>query len=260
MGDKYPEQDNVDRVEARIVENLTGMWRPTIDDRDEELINRIEIYSIDEDHVHADSPYHFLRVKAPRINEIYVTDVRDEEEAKKFNKYGDTVYVKRHNLYGFWILKIKITNLENKMSIARNLDQKVTDSFKKEIEKLEDYLKPLEEWLIGNGYEDEVIKLLSKLHNSNDSNVNTDGNAIRKDLIREVELRGEVIKRQSRKLNFVLGKMSDEDLSAIAYSTRKLNGKINYAAIAKELGYHPSTIRSEFVRRNMANKSFQSKK
>ena len=114
--------------------------------------------------------------------------------------------------------------------------------------------------MLGNRYEDEVIKRLSKLHNYNESNVNTDENAIRKDLIREVELRGEVIKRQSRKLNFVLGKMSDEDLSAIAYSTRKLNGKINYAAIAKELGYHPSTIRSEFLRRNMANKSFQSKK
>lgn len=260
MGDKYPEQNNVDRVEARIVENLTGIWRPTIDDRDEELINRIEIYSIGKDHVHADSPYHFLRVKAPRINKIYVTDVRDEEEVKKFNKYGGTVYVKRHNLFGFWILKIKITNLENKMSIASNLDQKMTVSFKKEIEKLEDYLKPLEEWLIGNGYEDDIIKLLSKLHNSNDSNVKTDVNAIRKDLIREVELRGEVIKKQSKKLKYVLGNMSNEELSTIAYSTRKLNGKINYAAIARELGYHATTVRSEFKRRNMTNLGFTSRK
>ena len=110
-GDRFPTVDTHDKVDARIVEKFTGVWWPSVDERDEVLIQRLKKYSHGKDHVHAKSPYHFLRIKAPQINKVYVTDVREEEEVKKFNKYGSDEYVKRHNLSAFRDLKSQIINL-----------------------------------------------------------------------------------------------------------------------------------------------------
>jgi len=82
---------------------------------------------------------------------------------------------------------------------------------------------------------------------------------IRKEHIAEVELLHNTIKKLSRKNRFSLGTMTNSQLSELAYESRKKNGKINYAAIGRELGRHPTTIINEFKRRGLDTRNYQSK-
>ena len=78
-------------------------------------------------------------------------------------------------------------------------------------------------------------------------------------LNRTIETQNNMLKKIGRKVKYRLGRISKEKLLEIAFSTRKINGSINYTGIARELGYHPTTVQAEFVRRNIANKIFYPK-
>jgi len=82
-------------------------------------------------------------------------------------------------------------------------------------------------------------------------------NEERKAHIGEIKQLHDIIKKQSRKLKYDLGRKTEEELNEIAYRTRKKNGTVNYAGIARELGYHPTTVKAEFVRRGKQKMTFE---
>jgi|GEM_PF-5937663 len=60
------------------------------------------------------------------------------------------------------------------------------------------------------------------------------------------------VKRLSAKKNrFSLSSLSDKDLELIVDRCRKINKKINYAKVGRELGRNAKTVKSEIHRRNM---------
>ena len=60
------------------------------------------------------------------------------------------------------------------------------------------------------------------------------------------------IKTLRKRDNFRLGNLSDTDLELIADRNRKINGKINYSAIGRELGCSHETVRREINKRDLA--------
>ena len=68
---------------------------------------------------------------------------------------------------------------------------------------------------------------------------------------RQLELVQGKYKVVQRKLRSKLGSMSDEEFKTIIYDTKKKNGKPNFTQIGKKLGYHPTTIKSELMRRGI---------
>ena len=58
-------------------------------------------------------------------------------------------------------------------------------------------------------------------------------------------------KALSVRSKYVLGNMTDDELEQLVDNNRKLNGKINFAALGRNLGRDPKTIEKEIERRKM---------
>ena len=58
-------------------------------------------------------------------------------------------------------------------------------------------------------------------------------------------------KALSVRSKYVLGNMTDDELEQLVDNNRKLNGKINFAALGRRLGRDPKTIEKEIERRKM---------
>ena len=60
------------------------------------------------------------------------------------------------------------------------------------------------------------------------------------------------IKILTKKTKFKLGSLTNDQLEQIADSSRKKNGKLNYADMGRKTGHDPKTVKNEIDRRRMS--------